>query len=247
MIIYFSGTGNSKYIAKKIAEETNDVAISITDIKEKIILQDNEQFGIVTPTYFWRLPSIVEDFFENIIINTSANFYVYYIATYGTTSGQTDYYIKKYLKKKKIKLNASYSIKTVDNWTVEFNVNDHLLVNKILDDEKSQIDDIIKQIKNKTKVFINKDKKTKFMCAGAKYFYNKARLTTHLNVNEKCVGCGLCEKNCPVNAIKINYDKPEWILKKCTLCFKCIHTCPQFAINYDDKTQNNGQYHHPEA
>ena len=37
MILYFSATGNSEYVAKRIAAETGDTAVSITDCCKKQI------------------------------------------------------------------------------------------------------------------------------------------------------------------------------------------------------------------
>ncbi len=241
MIIYFSATGNNEYIAKVIASKTNDLAVSITEVKE-INLKKDESLGIITPTYFWGLPSIVEDFLCNVLINTNGDNYIYCVATYGTTSGQVDYFIKKHLKMKNIKLNASYSIKTVDNWTVEFSVNDKEYITKTLLKEEEQIVEILNKIENKSCEFISNDKKSVFMCKMARIFYDKARKTSHLNVNDRCINCGLCEKDCPTKAIKIFDGKPLWVKERCTMCFRCLHRCPKFAINYDNKTQKNGQY-----
>ncbi len=244
MILYFSATGNCKFIAQSIASKTADIAISIADIK-KVALKDGEQLGIVSPTYFWRLPSIVEDFLKNIIVENVQNCYTFFIATYGTTCGQTDYYAKRLLRKKGIRLNASFGIKTVDNWTVEFNVADPRYLQETLQYEQAQIKEVVAQIQSRESVFISKDKRSLFLCNGAKHFYNRARQTTHLNVNSNCIGCGLCQKNCVAGAIRIANGKPIWIKKQCVMCFGCLHNCPTFAINYDDKTQNNGQYNHP--
>ena len=58
MILYFSATGNSKYVAEKIADATGDNAVSIDEYEgsEKIS-------GIVCPTYSWGVPSVVREFF----------------------------------------------------------------------------------------------------------------------------------------------------------------------------------------
>ena len=57
MILYFSATGNSKYVAERIAKATNDECIFILDIMkdEKCFLsiKENENVGIVSPTYAW--------------------------------------------------------------------------------------------------------------------------------------------------------------------------------------------------
>lgn len=244
MIIYFSATGNSEFVADKIADVTNDTAFSITEIKNKIVLKDGEQLGIVTPTYFWGLPSYVNEFMGNIQIENADNSYIYYIATYGTTAGQADYYIKKHLKNKGLTLNASYGIKTVDNWTVWFDVNDKNKIQEISDEEDKQINQIIEPVIGQKRVFISKDKKPLWLCAFAQVFYKSARKTSHLKVSDDCIGCAICESLCPVQAIKIIDNKPQWITDRCSMCFKCLHNCPEFAINYDNKTQKHGQYKH---
>jgi NAD-dependent dihydropyrimidine dehydrogenase PreA subunit len=41
--------------------------------------------------------------------------------------------------------------------------------------------------------------------------------------------------------------KPTWTKKNCAMCLGCLHRCPRFAIQYDDKTRDHGQYLHPDA
>ena len=47
MILYFSGTGNSLYIAKKMAEELNDCILSIAELVCK------QQYELTILTYFY--------------------------------------------------------------------------------------------------------------------------------------------------------------------------------------------------
>lgn len=54
VIIYFSATGNSKYVASKVAEATKDYIKSITDITDRITLQQGESLGIVIPRLLRR-------------------------------------------------------------------------------------------------------------------------------------------------------------------------------------------------
>lgn len=69
MILCFSGTGNSRYIAKKIAAELED---EIVDVNAKIKAADyspvktGENVIVVTPTYAWRIPRIVSDWLSKM-------------------------------------------------------------------------------------------------------------------------------------------------------------------------------------
>ena len=64
MILYFTGTGNSRYIAEKIAKETEDRIININDkIKQKdnSFIKTDGRLIFVVPTYAWRIPVIVKE------------------------------------------------------------------------------------------------------------------------------------------------------------------------------------------
>ena len=64
MILCFSGTGNSRYIAKRIADELQDEIVDV-NAKIKAVNYSPIKIGdtviVVTPTYAWRIPRIVSD------------------------------------------------------------------------------------------------------------------------------------------------------------------------------------------
>ncbi|MEK7707802.1 MAG: 4Fe-4S binding protein, partial [Verrucomicrobiota bacterium] len=47
---------------------------------------------------------------------------------------------------------------------------------------------------------------------------------------DKCVGCGMCLKVCPADAIKLVNKKAVIDLDKCTLCGACPDSCKFEAI-----------------
>ena len=64
MILYFSGTGNSKYVAKRIADALGDALVNLNDrikASDTSPVETGERVIIVTPTYAWRIPRVVRD------------------------------------------------------------------------------------------------------------------------------------------------------------------------------------------
>ena len=85
IIFYFSGTGNSLYVAKSISKELgNCEIISMTKPFNSIKIYDS--VGFIYPTYYWGLPKRVIEFVNNLKLNNNKNTYYYSIATYGAMS-----------------------------------------------------------------------------------------------------------------------------------------------------------------
>lgn len=78
MIFYFSGTGNTKWAASKLAAATREDLISIApymrsddsshNLAEPFILKENERLGFVFPVHGWRVPKLVREFISKMMI-----------------------------------------------------------------------------------------------------------------------------------------------------------------------------------
>lgn len=67
MILYFSGTGNSKYVAQRMAEALNQSLLSMNDrirSHDTSPVETDERLVIVTPTYAWRIPWVVSEWLD---------------------------------------------------------------------------------------------------------------------------------------------------------------------------------------
>jgi ferredoxin len=261
MIFYFSATGNSKYVAERIAAELNtgspksreafwgdsDQVISITqcidDNTYEFSVKDGEHVGIVSPTYFLGLPAIVKEFLERVSLKNAH--YVYFIATYGTTTGQTGAFTKRYINRKGLKLDACFNVKMPDVWTPIFNLTNQEKIKSINNKAEFQIDEIISLLKEKATGDFMRNKVP--MLAAKTYYriYDFRRKTSHFKAFSSCTGCGLCAKKCPAHAIDISGKRPMWVKERCIMCLGCLHRCPTFSIQYGRNTKKHGQYLNP--
>lgn len=251
MILYFSATGNSKYVAERLAEATADKAVSIRDLINEdnyiINLAKDEKLGIVSPVYCWALPENVGKFINKCTFNCEDTPYTYFVATYGMNTGTARVNLKVDLKARKIKLNANYGVVMVNTFIPLYDVNDAKENAKIEAKSEKTIDEIATKINNKEEGEFIKDTAAPLAAKISLAYYEKARQTSKFSVNEKCTGCGLCAEQCPEEAIQMVEGKPEWKQAKCLLCLGCYHRCPAYAVQYGNNSNKKGQYTNPKT
>jgi ferredoxin len=74
-------------------------------------------------------------------------------------------------------------------------------------------------------------------------FNKNAVDTKKFYADNNCTSCGICEKVCSCNNIKVE-GKPQWGTQ-CAQCLACIHYCPSKAIQYGKATEKKGRYTNP--
>lgn len=250
MILYFSGTNNSKYVAETLGKLLEDRVLSIGLAHKKketaFALGEGESLGFVCPVHGWNLPYIMDVFFKELTLDGYKNNYVYGVFTCGANDGLASQDLKKLLEKKGIKLNASFAIEMPDNYIPFYDVQPLEEQTKMLDAASLWVPTIAPRIKAKEVVILHTQKNPpKFfsrlvgnlMKTGMKY-------PNEFFVTDACISCGLCAANCPMSTITMVDGKPVW-KGECTKCLKCVHYCPVQAIQMSKKTARRGRYHHP--
>lgn len=244
MILYFTGTGNSKYVAEAIANFMGDEVISLnTIIKEnkKAQFNSSKPYLIVAPIYAWRFPHIIEDLLKNADFSGSNDFY--FIGTMGSQSGNCDKYLKKICDEKSMNYMGFCGVRMPSNYVISDIMAEKEQIKAILNSADKEIADIAKHIGNNEKISKNDKTAFSFIMSGlVNSMFSKYMVSSQdYVVSEKCVTCGKCEQLCPVNNIVITNGKPQFG-DKCINCYACIHHCPQAAIDIKGKTETHGRY-----
>lgn len=236
MIFYFSGTGNSRWVANEIAKKINDITFDISKLNKSIDIDNEKQIGFVFPIYAWGIPEPITIFVKKLKPSKTFSFG---ICTCGADAGIA---LKKFSKI--YHLDSSYSIIMPSNYIIGEEVENKNIILKKLENAKKQIEKISEEIIKKEKVYsVNEGKFPKIKSNLINKGFNKfARTTEPFYINENlCNGCKICSKLCPAHTITVTDGKPIWG-KKCYQCLSCINNCPKQAIQYGKQTERRERY-----
>lgn len=236
MIFYFSGTGNSKWVANKIAEKIGDKTYDISELRELPEITNEKKIGLVFPIYAWGVPEPMLTFAQKL---KSEKVFTFGICTCGANAGKALKILSKIYH-----LDSCYSIIMPNNYIIGSDIDETSIILEKIKLAQKEMEKISNEIIQEEKVYRVTEGSFPTLKSSIinKGFNKYARNTVPFHVDkEKCIGCGLCAKTCPASTIEIVDGNPVWN-KKCYQCLKCINNCPQRAIQYGQKTENRGRY-----
>ena len=241
-IYYFTATGNSLYVAKKVKEAVGDCElISIPTALEKGDFNtDDSVIGFVYPIHYGSLPIVVEDFIAKLNVNDKT--YIFAMGVTGGGGAKASFPHINELLAGKGELSNYSCVKYISNYTRAGMNPTKERVLKAINLNEDIIHDFTESVKKREikKVDYKRGNKL-FYNAWKNWFKNKDKA---FNVNDKCIGCEMCKTICPVDDIKMINNKPTW-LGKCTDCMACINICPKQAINIGNRTLKKNRYRNP--
>ena len=233
--LYFSGTGNTKHCVETfVGHYGNDceaVPIEAPEAMDKISSHDRVVLGY--PVYFSNAPKIMQDFIEA----NGARFerkQVFIIATMGLWSGDGAGCAARMLKKNGAEIIGGLHLKMPDC------IGDEKLLKKTPEENRQilaqadvKIASAVQKLKegNPPKDGLSGLHHVAGLFGQRLWFYGKTRTYKKKpDVDaEKCIGCGLCVKLCPMKNLAVVNNKAV-SSDRCTLCYRCFSHCPTQAL-----------------
>ncbi len=233
--IYFSGTGNSKFAAECFCKnyDKDSKALSIEDQDAISEIKRSDLLVFSYPVQYSTVPKILRDFITN---NSELwmNKKVFIIATMGLFSGDGSGILGRLLHGFGAEVIGGLHLKMPDS------IGDEKALKRPLEKNKELVRAAESKIKESVRL-LKEGKPTReglgplYQMAGLfgqrLYFGHKTKeYSSKLKINaDKCVGCGLCVKLCPMNNITVASGKAV-SGNQCTMCYRCINKCPKQAI-----------------
>ena len=251
MVLYFSATGNTEFIAKELAKRLDDECVNLLDrvkTNNHVPLYSKKPFIICAPVYVCEMPRFMSKYLKEQTFSGSKD--VYFVFTSGGYCGISGILAKTMFKKKRMNYLGHAEITMPRNYVAN---DSYPMLEK--DAIEQRIQNAYKQLEGITSTILSGGKLTArhvflfetLITVPFNPVWCKYKLTAKdFYVKDSCIGCGKCAKLCPLNNIKLVDKKPVWS-DQCTHCMACIGNCPTEAIEYgtvtlDKEPYNFGKY-----
>lgn len=247
IIFYFTGTGNSLYVAKKLSENFGQVdltAIPKAIAEEQYNYEEYVRVGFVIPLYFMGMPKLVNEFLNKL--NIPDALYTFCVVTRAYTKGNVLSEIDRILLDQGKRIDYGKYISFPDSYIRWAGARDEEVQKKLFSEAQKQLEIINKEITS-NKRHIDKEG---IILKNSSYTVNrfwKSTLKTKnrtFKTSDDCIQCGICVKVCPSKNVELDGKLIKWG-EKCQDCMACVQSCPKKAIYFSKKTKSRRRYRNP--
>lgn len=246
MVLYFSGTGNTEFVAKQLAAKLGDESLNLLERirnKDYSMIFSETPWIICAPVYVCEMPRFLRDYLKSAKLIGSKE--VYFMFTSGGYMGCSGELAKSLSKKIGLTYKGCSEFIMASNYIIykRYVMSNSKEIQERIHNVKNQINRVASEIKKRHSL------KTRHVFLAEKIsvipvnpIWSKYKMTADkFYATDQCVGCGKCGKVCPLNNISLVDKRPVWG-KSCSHCMACICKCPKEAIEYGDKTIGTPRY-----
>lgn len=253
MLFYFSGTGNSKFVAVTLSNFLGLELKFIPETDPATLTDAEERVLFVFPVYSWGVPPLVDNFIMKLPLSfrqavNVKSLSVDCVMVCGDEVAKAPEMFKKILKRAGLTLNSVWSVIMPNNYVLlpGFDVDSKELENKKLEACRGRIMEIAQGLASGSPLTdVTRGSlpslKTSLIFP---LFKRWGIFPRKWHYTSSCIGCGKCENTCPLLNVTMENGHPVWGIRCCS-CLACYHICPVHAVEYGKATARKGQYFFP--
>ena len=245
LTLYFSGTGNTKYIASLFSKKMNAGCISIeadTDFAAEI--KAHETITFCYPIYNSRVPRIMREFAHNHMTDLVGK-RIIILVTQQVLSGDGARVFADLFEEGAIEViyaehfNMQQNMGNIPVWWMLFKPTKRSQ-QKFIKKTNAKMNIVCNNIKNGIVKKRGFSKFSKLLgCIQGKLWQKNTKdikpvrlekkLMSGIRIHKNCTACNICTKVCPMKNL-INHKGQLQHMNNCTVCYRCVNKCPQKAI-----------------
>lgn len=254
VVFYFSGTGNTWWVADRIKRHLDARNINASTVSIDTLTPQKADWWIKTadlilfgwPVYGSDMPQPVKRFINDLPESKKGK-HIHVFCTQMGFSGDGAWVAHKSLKYRGLIIDTAEHFQMPSNMSMShgfLGTPDENNIKRIMENAEKQVERYVDRlltnkacIKGRYSFLLGIIQRWPY-----RLYLKRARRKVGVDTS-LCTRCGLCESLCPMNNIKI-HDVPKFS-GNCTLCLRCYAFCPVSAITYNGKPHDVHKYGKP--
>ena len=265
LFLYFSGTGNTdyvaRYLARKLERPSLNVELCSIEWQTPEAVGDFDLLAFGFPVYACEAPELVQAYLAQLPDGRDRGAWIF--CTKGAfAGGAVRNNLRRLARKGYVPLGgASILMPGTDGLAMVSK--DSWMARKALDKDYDRLEDADRLAAQMADVLprvmdgqpvrpfapdppTNPERAFLDRLWAALYTASEKWARSRLHADEGCAGCGLCARICPVDNVVLSHGHARF-RDHCALCLRCLHACPQEAIQIGKLTTGKFRWRGPKG
>src|SRR5574340_935586 len=239
-ICYFSGTGNTAYVAQLACDSlsSHGAAVDIFRIEDLLAGRaapfyptSYDLVGIAHPVLGFDTPRLVYDFVRSLpAADEKPVFLLKTAGDYHSVNHSASHSIIKLLRRKGFRPFYDEIVAMPSNWLVAY---DDRLNRQLVEAARERVEAAVQRILEGERRFTSNALPLRLLLKAVSCLEDRVgakRFGSQLVTSAACTRCGKCVRDCPAGNIRLEEGGVRFG-RSCLWCMRCIYSCPETAIH----------------